>query len=78
MQQSTNAVVLEIENAVQNDTYYVMSEHELAMEERLLLDENQVKYEEYHWNQIFYEQNFYETMSDKIYYLLPNWDLTKQ
>ena len=26
----------------------------------------------------FYEQNFYETMSDKIYYLLPNWDLTKQ
>ena len=45
MQQSTNAVVLEIENAVQNDTYYVMSEHELAMEERLLLDENQVKYE---------------------------------
>lgn len=164
MQQSTNAVVLEIENAVQNDTYYVMSEHELAVEERLLLDENQVKYEEYHWNQIFddyrlycsptrkmsieeylegykiqnidvhrtytlhnfhsgyiwvvihfdvvdkdgnvmtdnqggpkmgtkfkiekqngkwqitdfYEQNFYETMSDKIYYLLPNWDLTKQ
>ena len=53
MQQSTNAVVLEIENAVQNDTYYVMSEHELAMEERLLLDENQVKYEEYHWNQTF-------------------------
>lgn len=59
MQQSTNAVVLEIENAVQDDTYYVMSEHELAMEERLLLDENQVKYEEYHWNQIFDDYRLY-------------------
>ena len=26
----------------------------------------------------FYEQDSYETMSDKIYYLLPNWDLAKQ
>ena len=164
MQQSTNAVVREIENAVQDDTYCAVSEHGLTMEERLLLHENQVKYEEYHWDQMFddyrlyysptremsieaylegytiqnveirrtytlhnfhsgyiwvvihfdvvdkngnimtdnqggpkvgtkfkiekqngkwqitdfYEQNFYETMSDKIYYLLPNWDLTKQ
>ncbi|WP_298695905.1 hypothetical protein [uncultured Ruminococcus sp.] len=164
MQQSTNAVVREIENAVQDDTYRAVSEHGLTMEERLLLHENQVKYEEYHWDQIFddyrlyysptremsieaylegytiqnveirrtytlhnfhsgyiwvvihfdvvdkngdvimhnqggpkagtkfqiekqngkwqimdfYEQDSYETMSDKIYYLLPNWDLAKQ
>ncbi|WP_455248506.1 hypothetical protein [Ruminococcus sp.] len=164
MQQSTNAVVREIENAVQDDTYRVVSEHGLTMEERLLLHENQVKYEEYHWDQMFddyrlyysptremsieaylegytiqnveirrtytlhnfhsgyiwvvihfdvvdkngdvimynqggpkagtkfqiekqngkwqimdfYEQDSYETISDEIYYLLPNWDLAKQ
>ena len=50
MQQSTNAVVREIENAVRDDTYRAVSEHGLTMEERLLLHENQVKYEEYHWN----------------------------
>ena len=66
MQQSTNAVVLEIENAVQNDTYYVMSEHELAVEERLLLDENQVKYEEYHWNQIFDDYRLYCSPTRKM------------
>ena len=59
MQQSTNAVVREIENAVRDDTYRAVSEHGLTMEERLLLHENQVKYEEYHWNQIFDDYRLY-------------------
>lgn len=164
MQQSTNSIVSDIENAVRDDTYYAITDSGLTMEERSLLDENQVEYEEYRWDQIFdyywlyysstrqlsieeyldgyvienfdvhrtyalhnfssgyvwvvvhfdivdkngnelftnqggpdvgtkfkiekhdgkwkitdfYEQNSWETDSERIYYLLPNWDLTKQ
>lgn len=59
MRQNTNAVVLEIENAVQNDTYDVVTENGLAREEQLLLDKNQVKYAEYHWDQILDDYRLY-------------------
>ncbi len=59
MQQNTNAVVLEIENAVQNDTYDVVTENGLAREEQLLLDKNQVQYAEYHWDQILDDYQLY-------------------
>ena len=59
MQQNTNAVVLEIENAVQNDTYDVVTENGLAREEQLLLDNNQVKYAEYLWDQLLDDYRLY-------------------
>lgn len=59
MQQSTDAVVQEIENAIQNDTYCAVTEGGLTREEQLLLDENQAKYEEYRWDQVLEDYRLY-------------------